>query len=308
MNGFFSSRRGGIALIASCALASTPALSQELGGGGPGAGGGQEAITAARALPTPRLDGKPDLTGFWSTNTDFATAQNIVSADGKKIEFQIQPPFAPRGARAGGGGGGGRGGGPRGGGLPTDIPAGEATPPYKPELLAKVDALAKTDVDNDPSFVCNPGGVPRVGAPAEIFQSKDAVALLYRARDDFRVIPMHAGVKHDPTLDPSWNGDSIGRWEGETLVIDSVNFTDESWMAGGGRFHTDQMHVVERLTRQGNTLLYQVTVEDPGVLTRPWVMPPRTIVLGKAGEHIVEDAPCHDFDRPHMVDKYHITP
>ena len=277
-----------------------PAFSQNAARGG---GPNPEAIAAARALPTPRMpDGKPDLTGFWSTRAAFGAGQNVVSEDGKKIEFQIAPSFADsRAARAGGGG--------RAGGAAAPPPGGgEPNPTYKPQLLAKVDRLAKTDVDNDPSFVCNPNGTPRAGAPGEIFQSKDAVALLYDSRNDYRVIPTHAGARHDPQRDPSWYGDSIGRWEGDTLVVDTVNITDESWLAGAGRFHSDQLKVTERFTREGNTLRYEVRVEDPVVLVKPWVMVPRTILLGKSGDHLVEDEPCHERDQKHMVDKFHITP
>ena len=63
----------------------------------------------------------------------------------------------------------------------------------------------------------------------------------------------------------------MGRWEGDTLVIDSIGFIDTTWLARGGFFHSDRMHVVEKFTRQGNTLLYDVTVEDPEVLVEPWV-------------------------------------
>jgi hypothetical protein len=269
-------------------------------GGGPA----PQALEAARKAPTPKLGGHPDFTGYWSSSTEFASAATIRSADGKKIEFQIQPPFAPR---AGGAGPGGRRGGGAGGPIVAGGP--EPVPPYKPELLAKVDQLAKTDVDTDPSFVCNPNGTPRSGAPSEIFQSKDAIVLLYQSgiRADYRVIPTD-NRKHDDTLDPSWFGSSVGHWEGDTLVIESVNFTDESWLGGGGWFHSDKLKVVEKLTREGNTLRWEARVEDPEVLQRPWIMPPRTVLLGKAGGHVEEILPCHDRDQEHMVDKYHITP
>ena len=65
----------------------------------------------------------------------------------------------------------------------------------------------------------------------------------------------------------------MGRWEGDTLVIDSIAFIDTTWMGRGGFFHSDRMHVVERFTRQGDALLYDVTVEDPEVLVEPWVFP-----------------------------------
>ena len=64
-------------------------------------------------------------------------------------------------------------------------------------------------------------------------------------------------------LDITYLGDTVGRWEGDTLVLDSVSFTDATWLGRGGFFHSDRLHVVERFTRQGDVLLYDVTVEDP---------------------------------------------
>jgi hypothetical protein len=69
----------------------------------------------------------------------------------------------------------------------------------------------------------------------------------------------------------------VGRWEGDTLVIDSISFIDTTWLGRGGFFHSDRMHVVEKFTRQGDTLIYDVTVEDPEVLVEPWVLPTRVI-------------------------------
>jgi hypothetical protein len=72
-------------------------------------------------------------------------------------------------------------------------------------------------------------------------------------------------------------GYTVGRWEGDTLVLDSIAFNDFTWLARGGFFHSDEMRVVERFTRQGNEILYEVTVEDPVVLVEPWVMTPRIL-------------------------------
>ena len=74
-------------------------------------------------------------------------------------------------------------------------------------------------------------------------------------------------------------GYTVGNWEGDTLVLDSISFVDSTWLARGGFFHSELMHVVERLTRQGNQIRYEVTVEDPEVLVEPWVMTPRTLTL-----------------------------
>jgi len=89
------------------------------------------------------------------------------------------------------------------------------------------------------------------------------------------------GRKHDEreTRTTTYMGYTVGRWEGDTLVLDSIAFNDFTWLARGGFFHSDEMRVVERFTRQGNEILYEVTVEDPMVLVEPWVMTPRIMRL-----------------------------
>jgi len=120
--------------------------------------------------------------------------------------------------------------------------------------------------------------------------SKRDITFLYQAGIDggggygeIRVIPTD-GRKHDPekAFDITYTGYTVGHWGGDTLVLDSISFTDQTWLARGGFFHSDQMRVVERFTRQGNQILYEVTVEDPEVLVEPWVMAPRTVRLDPA--------------------------
>jgi len=74
-------------------------------------------------------------------------------------------------------------------------------------------------------------------------------------------------------------GHTVGRWEGDTLVLDSIGFNDFTWLARGGFFHSDEMRVVERFTRKAGEILYEVTIEDPVVLAQPWVMSPRILRL-----------------------------
>ena len=80
-------------------------------------------------------------------------------------------------------------------------------------------------------------------------------------------------------IDPSPHGNSVGRWEGDTLVIEVRNLSADTWLGDNGLFHTEDVRVIERLTRQGNTLTWQATVEDPAVLAEPWKMNPRTFTL-----------------------------
>jgi hypothetical protein len=121
----------------------------------------------------------------------------------------------------------------------------------------------------------------------------------------FRLVPID-GRPHNPDADPSYFGDSVGHWEGDTLVVDVTKLNDETWLAGGdggsGYFHTDALHVVERYTRVGDTLRWEATAEDPGVLTKPWVITPRTEILSNT--MVYEQPICEERETPHIVNKY----
>ena len=82
----------------------------------------------------------------------------------------------------------------------------------------------------------------------------------------------------------TYYGNSVGTWEGDTLVIDSINFADTTWFGRGGLFHSSSLHIIEKLTRVGNELRYDMTIEDPEVLVEPWVMPTRVLRQGLATE------------------------
>jgi hypothetical protein len=98
----------------------------------------------------------------------------------------------------------------------------------------------------------------------------------------------------------------VGHWEGDTLVIDVVGFNDVTWLAEDGKFHTDAMHVIERFTRDGDGMKYEVTVEDPTVFTRPWIVNPRMLKLNTALDAAIdEDPPCVEKDAGHLVTKEH---
>ena len=109
------------------------------------------------------------------------------------------------------------------------------------------------------------------------------------------MIPLD-GRPHDPqrALAYTYMGYTVGRWEGDTLVLDSIGFTDETWLGRGGKFHSDQMRVVEKFTRTGNVMTYEVTVEDPVVLAEPWVMNPRTLRIANDAAIINERGSCSD--------------
>ena len=102
----------------------------------------------------------------------------------------------------------------------------------------------------------------------------------------------------------TWKGDAVGRWEGDTLVIETIGFTDESWLHKSGYFHSFKLKVIERLTRTGNTLRWEATVEDPEVLLEPWTINPMTRVLDtRPNAFVAEDLPCEERDLKHMVSK-----
>jgi hypothetical protein len=108
--------------------------------------------------------------------------------------------------------------------------------------------------------------------PFQILQFSDRTVILYEYQHATRVIYVDGSPHPKGPLD-LWLGDSRGRWEGDTLVVDVIYFTDQTWLDRAGNFHSDALHVVERYTRTSRDhLLYEVTIEDPKVFTRPWRM------------------------------------
>jgi hypothetical protein len=180
---------------------------------------------------------------------------------------------------------------------------GPEIPMYKPEFWDRVQYLDRNGTQEDPEFHCKPSGVPRMGPPAKIVQTPTEVILLYAQGNQFRVIPID-GRPHDPikSQDTTWYGDAVGKWDGDTLVVDIVGFNDESWIEWPGWFHSNNMHVIERFTRTGNTLRWDATVEDPDVLLQPYHVEGRTVRLNpNAKATLTEDLPCEERDSQHMV-------
>ena len=97
-------------------------------------------------------------------------------------------------------------------------------------------------------------------------------------------------------------GYTVGHWEDDTLVLDSISFVDTTWFGRGGLFHSVNLHVVEKFTRKGNEILYEVIVEDPDVLVEPWVMAPRTLRLNPKPDAglLPERAYCEVYERKNM--------
>jgi hypothetical protein len=174
-------------------------------------------------------------------------------------------------------------------------------PEYKPELLEKVKYLSDRQDILDPAFYCKPQGVPRMGPPSQIVQTPGQVVFLYGASNLFRMIPTD-GRPHRADADPSYMGDSIGRFDGNTLVVDVTNFNDDTWLGSDGYFHSEKMHVVERLTRNGDVLTYSATVDDPLVLAKSWELTTRNLKLStNKADALLEGPPCVEHDAPHIV-------
>jgi hypothetical protein len=198
--------------------------------------------------PVPRTaDGKPDLSGVW-VGGGFA----LLFGDAELEAIKQYDAAAGRKP------------------LPPPEP-----PPYKPEAEKKrQEFLARKGID-DPMARCLISGVPRISVrplPFQIVQTPGLVVLLYEVHHAFRIIPTD-GRPHPDDIEPSYNGDSIARWEGNTLVVDVVGFNTKTWLAGVGTVHSEQLHVTERYTRDSyDTIRYDVLVEDPEVLTKPWNM------------------------------------
>ena len=145
-------------------------------------------------------------------------------------------------------------------------------PPYTPEAQAKHEALRKRSGVDDPLARCLAPGVPRIWtmpAPFKIIQLPNEVVFLFEMFSGVRVVPTDG--RDDPDDEPRFYGTSVGRWEGDTLVIEVSNFNDKTWLAQGATHHSDQLTVVERLRRTGpSTLTLEITVTDPVVFTKPW--------------------------------------
>lgn len=144
--------------------------------------------------------------------------------------------------------------------------------PYQPWARALTKDLYAHYIDT--LATCLPTGIPRQMAYSdyEILQPPHEVVFVTEAVSTFRHVPLDGGPHVGKNLE-LYMGDSRGHWEGNTLVIDITNINDRTWMSVRGDFHSEQAHVIERLTPiDANTIQYEVTVEDPSVFTQKWKM------------------------------------
>ena len=158
------------------------------------------------------------------------------------------------------------------------VPAGqgvvvEGEIPYQPWALERRRENAAQWLERDPEIKCFLPGVPRatyLPYPFQIFQGTDKILIAYEFAGASRTIHMD-DVGSSPS--PTWMGWSLGRWEGDTLVVDVTGFNGQTWFDRAGNFHSDALHVVERYTPiSPNHLMYEATIEDPNVFTAPWTI------------------------------------
>ena len=201
--------------------------------------------TAAQtsAYKGPRTpDGKPDLNGIWQV---FGTAS-----------WDIRPHSGQMGVPAGSG-----------------VVEGDDIP-YQPWAAAKKKENFENRMTADPLAKCFLPGVPRVTYlpfAFEITQTPKYMAIAYEYHHTSRIVYTD-GSPHAQPLD-LWMGDSRGRWEGDTLIIDVTDFNDQTWFDMAGNFHSDALHVVGRyMPMDPDHMHYEATIEDPKVFTRPWKM------------------------------------
>ena len=149
--------------------------------------------------------------------------------------------------------------------------------PYEARRAIEDEAVKRGEPLATPAVSCVPYGFPRMMAvasyPAEIIQRPSQITMVTEAFSEVRRIFMNQPQLPIDEVPPGYYGHSVGKWEGDTLVVDTRGFNDQTWFDRAGNFHSDALHVVERFTpRSPETLTYDVTIEDPNVFTRPWKM------------------------------------
>ncbi len=180
--------------------------------------------------------------------------------------------------------------------------------PYKPEALAQKKKNQENWLTSDPEIKCFLPGVPRatyIAQPFRILQNNTQIFFSYQFAGAVRNIYMK-----DPGPAPvdSWMGQSVGHWEGNTLVVDVTGMNDQTWFDRAGNFHSDALHVVERYTLKNPDIIsYEATIEDPNVFTRPWKI---SMPLYRRQEKNAQllDFKCVEFVEELMYGKYRKKP
>jgi hypothetical protein len=224
-----------------------------------------QSATGQAQRPARTADGKPNLNGIW---------QALNTANYDLLSHQARPAMAMRpgpinpipaaGVVALGAVGAVPGG--------VGVVVGDDIP-YKPEAAAKRKENQANWLTADPEIKCYLPGVPRANYmpfPFQILQNEKAIFFAYEFAGAVRNIYL---TDPGPAPVDAWMGQSVGHWEGDTLVVDVTGFNDQSWFDRSGNFHSDKLHVVERYTPLGpDTLSYEARIEDPDVFTKPWTI------------------------------------
>src|SRR5712692_11506040 len=194
-------------------------------------------------------DGKPNLTGIWE-------AMNTANWDIQAHVARAGPVVALGAAFS----------------VPPGLGVVEGNDiPYRPAAAAKRKENGENWLTRDPEIKCYMPGIPRMmymPYPFQIIQGRDTILMASEFASASRTIRMNTKEK-SPT--DAWMGWSVGRWDGNTLVIDVTDQIDQTWFDRAGNFHSDAVHVVERYSFiDRNTINYEATIEDPKVFTRPW--------------------------------------
>ena len=234
-------------------LIMTPAAAQEGQEGKPSEPGAAkskpQSVPKGGAAPR-TADGHPDFSGVWFPGTAGGFSFNPA------LRRQFDPKATP-----------------------------EEPPPFQPWAAAKIKAMTTTDFELGRASVnCMPRGVPGMFLidpyPFQLVQTPGLFVQLDELNNNWRVVHTD-GRPHNPEPDPSFDGDEVGHWEGDTLAIDVIGIDERTWNNFTGWFHSDQEHVIERIIRPSmNYLVVQVTIEDTKVLSKPWTSAPRVWTLG----------------------------
>ena len=236
------------------------------------------ALEKAKTFNPPRTPGgRPDLQGYWRSRLTTAFSVEGVSENDPITRDPITPWTA---------------------GLGEIVDPPDRKIPYQP-WAAQIGRRGQNFQKYiDPRTACGSGGVPRAvhQGPHQLLQREDYVVWLFEDHHVYRSIPITGGphIGKDIKL---WHGDALGRWEGNTLVVDVTNVNGYNWLDDAGNFHTDAAHLIERLTMiDPDTIHYEITIEDPKAYTRPWKMAWPLVREKEPGFQLIEEA-CWEGER-----------
>jgi hypothetical protein len=225
-------------MTAAALLALAPPSLEAQGTAGRAAGAAR--ASAPRSAIPRTANGRPNLQGIWQVRN--------------RASYDLQDHAARYGMPAGTG----------------VVEGGEI--PYQPWAATRKAENFADRAKRDPLANCFMPGVPRIMYmewPFQIFQTADAVAMTFEWTQVHRLI--YTNNSKPPQGIEFWMGDSRGRWQGDTLVVDVTNHNDKTWFDAAGNFHSDALKAVDRYTMvDADTIDYEVTLEDPKVFTRPW--------------------------------------